>query len=700
MRRALIGAIPFVVLAAMLALRVWDPLPLQELRWLAFDTYQRLAPRAYDPAMPVRIVDIDDESLARIGQWPWPRTHLAKLLERLTASGAAAIAFDVVFAESDRSSPEQALKLWPASLEVLSLRDSVAVLPSHDSILAAAIERSPVVTGFVLTQTRPDAALADASAPLGEKKRGSDPLAAWALAGAALKPEARAAATSRVPQEKATFAIAGDDPKLFVPRYTSAVPNLAELETVALGNGALNSAPDSDQTIRRVPLILTLGDALYPSFAAEALRVAQGAHTNVVKSSGASGIWSFGARTGVSAIRIGQIEIPTDPQGRLWTRFTKHEPARYIPAWTVLEDGFDPDSVAGRIVLIGTSAPGLHDIRATPLDASIPGVEVHAQAIEQILAGDFLHRPDFADSAELSYMLVLGLVLIVLLRTVGALVSLVVGGVATVLVLAGSWLAFDSHGWLFDPIQPSLMVLLVFATAEGISYMHSETERRQVRGAFKQYLAPELVDQLARKPELLRLGGEQRTMSIMFCDVRGFTTISELYKDDPQGLTALVNRLLTPMTDVVLGCRGTIDKYIGDCIMAFWNAPLDDPNHAANACRAALGMHAAIRLLNATLAEENAAQASPATLGAAAGGEDRSPDLSELRRAANAGFAKAQYALGKAYRDGVATSPDPRAAARWFERASRAMRRPSATSGCSTPKAAAFLPIRCAPRSG
>ena len=678
MRRVLIGAIPFVVLAAMLALRVWDPLPLQQLRWLAFDTYQRLAPRPYDPGMPVKIVDIDDESLTRVGQWPWPRTHLANLVERLTASGAAAIVFDVVFAEPDRSSPEQALKLWPATLEVLSLRDSVAVLPSHDSLLADAIEQAPVVTGFVLTHAKASAAAADGAPLAGDGRQASDPLAVWALTDASLEPSASEPGMARFPEEKATFAIAGDDPTLFVRRFTSAVPNLSELEAVALGNGAINSTPDSDQVIRHVPLILALEDTLYPSLSAEALRVAQGAPTNVIKSSGASGIWSFGERTGVSFIRIGQFEIPTDPQGRLWVRFTKHEPARYIPAWRVLEEDFDPDTFAGQIVLVGTSAPGLYDIRATPLDASIPGVEIHAQAIEQILVGDFLQRPDFADGLEIGYMLALGLIMIVLLRTMGAVTSFIVGGLATVLVFAGSWLSFDAYGWLFDPIQPSLMVLLVFATTEGISYMQSETERRQVRGAFKQYLAPELVDQLARRPELLRLGGEQRTMTIMFCDVRGFTTISEQYKDDPQGLTALVNRLLTPMTDVVLGCRGTIDKYIGDCIMAFWNAPLDDPEHAAHACRAALGMHAAIRALNVTLAEESAAAApsqEPADqpsigerqAGVAGAGPGR--DFAALLRAADLGFAKAQYAVGMACRDGIGTSPDPEAAAHWFERA-------------------------------
>jgi class 3 adenylate cyclase len=328
-------------------------------------------------------------------------------------------------------------------------------------------------------------------------------------------------------------------------------------------------------------------------------------------------------------------------------------------------------------VFVGTSAAGLHDIRATPLDASIPGVEIHAQAIEQILSGDFLKRPDFADGMELAYMLVLGLTVIVMLRTMGAIVSFAVGGLATLLVFGGSWLSFQSYGWLFDPVQPSLMVLLVFATAEGVSYMQSEAERRQVRGAFKQYLAPELVDELARHPERLRLGGEQRTMTIMFCDVRGFTTISEQYKADPQGLTALVNRLLTPMTDVVLTCKGTIDKYIGDCIMAFWNAPLDDAEHAAHACRAALGMHGAIRRLNVALAEENAAAApapelaGPVPAGAgpdtAAGGAG-THDIAEIARAANLGFAKEQYLLGKAYRDGLGATPDPAAAAHWFER--------------------------------
>ena len=383
MRRILLGALPYLVLAALLAVRAWDPIPLQQLRWLAFDTYQRLAPRPYDPALPVKIVDMDDELLARIGQWPWPRTYVADLVERIAAAGPAAIAFDVVFAEPDRSSPEQALKMWPATLEVLALRDSVAVLPSHDSILADAMAAVPVVTGFVLNQGTPGS---DGTDPARHHAGPTaDPLAAWALAQGWFGDDGAGAGASRSPAPKATFATAGDEPAAFAPQFTQAVTNLPQLEAVAAGNGAINSTPERDQVIRRVPMILALDDALYPSLAAEALRVAQGAQTNVVKSSGASGVLSFGEHTGISAIRIGELEVPTDANGRLWVRFGRHEPARFIPAWTILEEDFDPATIAGQIVLVGTSAAGLHDIRATPLDPSIPGVEVHAQAIEQIL---------------------------------------------------------------------------------------------------------------------------------------------------------------------------------------------------------------------------------------------------------------------------------------------------------------------------
>jgi adenylate cyclase len=657
MKRWLINAIPFAVFAAVISLRIWDPLALQQLRALVFDTYQRIEPRQYDPGLPVRIVDIDNASLARIGQWPWPRTDLADLVYRLAESGAAAIALDIVFAEPDRSSPEQALRRWPATLEVLALRESAAVLPSHDRLFAEAIEGLPVVTGFVLTHDEAEVPKEDASLIDGGR----------AFVGSMVA-EAEETLGSIVgtgePLEKVGLAVAGDDPGLFVPKFSHAVTNLPVIEESSAGNGALNSTPDFDQVLRRVPLLVSLEGKVYPSLSAEALRVAQGASTIIIKSSGASGVEAYGEQVGVHAVRIGDFEIPTDGSGRLLVHFTEFHEERYIPAWEVLADDFDPARVAGQIVFIGTSASGLHDIRATPLNPAVPGVELHAQAIEQILTGDFLYRPAFADAMELFYMIVLGGLLILLLRRFGAVMSFVIGGGATVLVVFGAWKAFELKGWLVDPVQPSIMVFCVFVAAEGVSFFLSESERRQVRSAFKQYLAPELVDQLAANPENLKLGGEQREMSVMFCDVRGFTTISEYYKDDPEGLTALINRFLTPMTDVVLHHGGTIDKYIGDSIMAFWNAPIEVPAHAAGACQAALDMHAGLAPLNAAIEQgrTDSATQSPQV-------EDGS--LEQLRDAAERGVVKAQYSLAKAYRDDPALQSDEGLAKVWFERAAR-----------------------------
>ena len=270
---------------------------------------------------------------------------IARLVERLTQAGAAVIAFDIVFAERDRSSPEQALKVWPQTPEVIALRESVAALPSHDSLFAQTIAQAPVVTGFVLTHNE----------------------------------------GTRLPALKSTFAIAGDDPKPFVLSFAGAVVNLPEIEAAAPGNGAFNSMPEADLVVRRVPMVLRVGDKLYPSLAAEALRVAQGARTYVIKSSGASGVTAFGEKTGIDAIGIGQMKVRTDASGRVLLHYTKSMPERYIPAWQVLADGFDPNMVAGQIIFIGTSAAGMGDLRATPLQRAVPGVEVHAQLIEQIL---------------------------------------------------------------------------------------------------------------------------------------------------------------------------------------------------------------------------------------------------------------------------------------------------------------------------
>jgi adenylate cyclase len=543
-----------VVLAGAIMLRISDPFPLQALRLIAFDSFQRLDPQPYDPTLPVRIVDIDQASLDRVGQWPWPRTTVARLLENLTAQGAAVVAFDVLFSEPDRTSPEQLLEtLAPEDAEAVAA--ALAGRPSHDTVLADVIGRSPSVLATVLT----------------------------AVAGPP-------------PVVKAGFAVAGDDPRPFLANFAGATGNLPILDERAPGVGALNWIPDRDQVVRRIALVFAVGEAFVPSLAAEALRVAQGASTYVLKASNASGETAFGAATGLNHIKIGGIELPTDADGGIWLRFRPSNPAAFIPAWTVLDGTNDPAQTAGNIVLIGSSTPGLNDLRATPLDAALPGVEIQAQAIEHILSGHLLSRPDYGEAIELLVVLVLGVALAAVMPRMAALTSAILGGSVVLAIFVGAWLAFERLDILLDPTWPALSVALLVVAATIFIYRRVEQQRAQVRTAFAHYVAPTVVDELIAHPERLELGGEVRELTILFCDVRNFTSISE--RLTAHELTQFINSLLTPLTDVILGRRGTIDKYMGDAIMAFWNAPLDDPDHAGNACAAALGMAARMGDLN------------------------------------------------------------------------------------------------------
>jgi adenylate cyclase len=553
--RLLYALIVGAVIVASLAMRVWDPSPVARLRSLVFDSYQRMAPLAFDPEIPVRIVDIDEDSLKKLGQWPWPRTLLADLVDKLGQQGAAAIAFDMVFPEPDRLSPGTAVQYWPQSSIIAQIKPELDKLPSNDQVFAEAIGSAPVVLGFIASPY-----------------------------------------TDTLPETKAGFAHGGDDPRLFAPYYPGSAASLRVLQDPAVGAGALNWIPEFDQIIRRMPIVVHVGDTLFPSLSADVLRLAQGASTYVVKSSGASSEQAFGEKTGIVKVRVGDFEIPTEANGQMWVRFTPQNRARYLPAWQVLNGEIGEDQIAGRIILIGTSAAGLLDLRATPLEASVPGVELHAQAVEQIIRGAFLLRPDFATPAELLYILVLGLLIAVLIYRAGALGSAILGAIAVAFVVGLSWYAFDAWGWLVDPVYPTLALSAIYLTGTSFVFLRTERERNRVRNAFSHYMAPALVERLANEPDRLKLGGENRDMTLLFSDVRGFTTISEGL--DAEELTRFLNSLFTPLSNIILDEQGTIDKFMGDALMAFWNAPLDDPNHASHACRAALRMAKEMKTLN------------------------------------------------------------------------------------------------------
>jgi adenylate cyclase len=301
--------------------------------------------------------------------------------------------------------------------------------------------------------------------------------------------------------------------------------------------------------------------------------------------------------------------VPTEAHGQMWIRFSPHSKGRYLPAWKVLKGEIGRDDVEGRIVLIGTSAPGLLDIRATPLEAAVPGVELHAQVVEQIIQGAFLQRPDFATPAELLYILLLGSLIAFLIYRAGALGSAVVVASSIAVVIGISWYAFKSYGWLVDPIYPAIALTAIYLAGTVFMFLRTERERNRVRNAFSHYMAPALVERLADDPSRLKLGGETRDMTLLFSDVRGFTTISEGL--DAEELTRFLNSLFTPLSNIILDEQGTIDKFMGDAVMAFWNAPLDDSAHPTHACNAALRIMAEMETLNEHWRKEAEAKGKP-----------------------------------------------------------------------------------------
>lgn len=541
----IVGSILLVIL---LGLRIWDPGPVEVLRLKSLDIYQLLNPRE-EGQDRVAIVDVDEQSLRALGQWPWPRTVLAEIITKIVAQGGTVIGFDVLFPEPDRSSPE----VFAEALQGLDdpTRERLRHLPSNDAIFASVIRASKVVLG-----------------QSGYRVSGSVSVAQPAL--------------------QTGIATLGPDPRLVLVDFPHLVRNIPVLDEAAQGHGMFSVATDRDGVVRRVPIIALAAGTIVPSLSLEMLRVAVGSGAILVKTDA----------SGVRKIGVGDYEIPTDGRGRVWIRYSTPRQDRYISVIDLLQDRVRAGSLAGKMVLIGSSAAGLLDLKVTPIHPALPGVELHAQILESALMGSTLSRPSYTTLVELMLIATLSILLIAQAPKVSAGSLLVLGGVPAAVTLGLAWYCFTILGVLIDYTFPLIASFLVYAILVFTNYVTVSKDRFRIRSAFRQYLSPDLVEQLAQSPDKLTLGGEQRELTVLFADVRGFTAISELYKDDPQGLTALINRLFTPLTHDIMDHRGTIDKYMGDAIMAFWNAPLLDPAHEMNACKAAFAMLASLKMLN------------------------------------------------------------------------------------------------------
>jgi adenylate cyclase len=549
MRRVGIGRIVgLLLLVDLLALRIWDPGLIEALRHKSFDIYQLVHPRAPRQDL-VAIVDIDEQSLRALGQWPWPRTVMADMVSRIVERGGTVIGFDVLFPEPDRSSPEVAAETFQGLDD--ATREKLRHLPGNDTVFAGAIRASKVVLG-----------------QSGYRVSGAAPVA-W-------------------PVIQTRIATLGPDPRPFLVDFPRLLRNLPVLDEAAQGHGMFSIIPELDGTVRRVPVVAVANGTVVPSLALEMLRVAAGSGAILIKSDA----------SGVRSVSVHDLEVPTDSKGRIWIHFSSPNPGKYIPAIHLLEGRVPADTLAGKMVLIGTSAAGLLDLKVTPVHPALPGVELHAQLLESALTGSTLSRPSYTAVVELVLATLLSLFLIVLGPRMNAGTLFVLGGATATLTLGVSWYCFTFLDLLIDYTFPLISSFLVYAVLVWTNYVTVSADRYRIRSAFSQYLSPDLVEQLAQSPEKLTLGGEQRELTVLFSDVRGFTAIAESYKDDPQGLTALINRLFTPLTRDIVERHGTIDKYMGDAIMAFWNAPLADPSHEVNACDSAFAMLDSLRKLN------------------------------------------------------------------------------------------------------
>jgi adenylate cyclase len=516
------------------------------------------------PAQPIVIVDIDEKSLRAIGQWPWPRNTVAKMIRNLGAGGARVIGLDIVFAEADRTSPknfvDELQQLLPAQLppEALAELKTKEAL-DHDLALGKAMAATPSVLGYVF-QTQDDGLKNQADIPF------------------------PSGATRLVPSSTHY-----EDISLL--RAYRAISNVM---AVAQGQseGFFNVFPDAAGTVRKVPLFMMMDGIPYPSLALEVARIGNGAQETTIHVSRQKQT----TPKDVLGIMLGSTFIPTDETGQLTVNF--RGPDRTYPYLSAVDilAGKNLDRVQGKYVLIGTSAAGLLDLRATPFSNIYPGVEVHATIIDNILNHDpFTH--DIFTEIGITYVLLLigGLGLSALL----AYASPWIGGLGSLLLviftLAGNYLFFFSHNQLLGLSYPLLTILAIFLVVTLFNYFFESQKKRFISSAFGHYVSPQIVHQLMEHPERLSLQGEQKNLTVLFSDIQGFTSISE--KMTSEELGRFMNEYLTAMSHIVLEHKGTVDKFIGDAIMAIWGAPVEDEAHAANCVQAAFKMMEKLKLL-------------------------------------------------------------------------------------------------------
>jgi adenylate cyclase len=559
----------FVILIALILFRYMD-IPFIEFMELKAMDLRMVSRGQVATGGETVIVAIDEKSLSELGRWPWSRKKIAELVDKLKAYGAKAVGFDIVFAEPDRNSSLTTIAEITKEIKQIGIRDKKLAalierkkaLADTDAALARSIGRAKNVTlGYFFHTSKKEIAHLD------EKD---------------IEKQAEGIANSRYQmiQSKTT----PDDSRL--THAYAAVTNLLPLSNAAENSGYFNAFPDSDGSIRWSPLVIKFEGNYYSSLSLSLLL--QYLDWPMLSLNMAD--------FGVEGIKLEQILIPTDESGRMLVNYMG--PAKTFPHYSfsdVIMDRLSPETFRNKIVIVGATATAIYDLRVTPFSPVYPGVEIHATVIDNILHQNFLQHSGWTSFLDVCNILLFGLVMGIAIPRVRALQGVLLALVLVVAFVVINTAIFSRFNTWLNMIYPVLTMATVYLGITVYRYVTEEREKKKIRGAFQYYLTASVINEMLKDPTKLKLGGDKKDLSVLFSDIRGFTTVAE--RLTPEELVHLLNEYLTAMTDIVFKYDGLLDKYMGDAIMAVFGAPLDQPDHALRACKTALDMMAELAVL-------------------------------------------------------------------------------------------------------
>ena len=540
--------IAFAVLLT--GIRIDNSDTVKTLRYKTWDKFQTIQPRE-TVSDSVTVVNITESDLKTYGQWPWPRHVIAMLHAKIADAGAILVNYNILFAEADRMSATEYLKSMPMTNE---LREQLGqVLLDTDGVFSTVLRESKKAVLMMSVKNEVGVEL-----------------------------------------PSTTQIIEKGNVKPWLYEYGGIVSPHPKVSAGASGMGVNVTSPEPDAVVRKMPVLIRINGKIYPSMILENVRLLNKSKRIKV----------IAKEHGIDEVLVSKkAGIPVNHNAEMYINYA--DPNKYvqISATDILTDNFDVDKIKNRIVIVGLDAAGLSVLKYTPHGLTTDQ-NITAQALDTLLTGKYLLRTPQADTYEIVFMAFLLLLLILVLPRTSVLLAVpllffIEGGVAY-----GAFMAYANKGFLVDPSWTMLSVFLIWSHSVYNNFATQSRLRQQIKKQFEHYLDPGMVKKLQKDPSLLKLGGEKRDMTFLFCDIRGFTPISEKYKGNPEGLTKLINRFLTRMTDVIIANGGTIDKFMGDCIMAFWNAPIEDEEHEKHAVQAAIDMQDELLKLNQQLAVE------------------------------------------------------------------------------------------------